>query len=268
MTAQGVRFDAAAARGLEAAYQTIDVILQRVRVLDALALSPGDHVLDIGCGPGLLLEALAKTVSPSGRAVGMDQSSPMVDVASHRCEVYPQATLEVGEALDLPYPDQSFDAVVSTQVYEYVADIPSGLQEIRRVLRPGARVVLLDTDYDSLVVHTEDPERLARILEAWDEHFVHRGLPRTLGAEMKKAGLRVRRVESIPMLNVAHHEDAFSWHLTRMMAGFSAGRGDCTEEDTRNWLAELERLGEAGEYFFSLNRYLFAADREALPGEA
>ena len=82
---------------------------------------------------------------------------------------------------------------------------------------------------------------------------------------MKKAGFRVRHVEAIPMLNVEYHENAFSWHLTPMIAGFSAGRRTCTQDDTRGWLGELKRLGEAGEYFFSLNRYLFAADREA-PG--
>ena len=70
---EGIRFDAAAARGLEAAYQTTDVIFQRVRVVEALALTPGSHVLDIGSGPGLLLEALAKTVGSSGRAAGVDQ---------------------------------------------------------------------------------------------------------------------------------------------------------------------------------------------------
>ena len=259
---EGIRFDAAAARGLETAYQTTDVIFQRVRVVEALALTPGSDVLDIGSGPGLLLEALAKTVGSSGHAAGVDQSAAMVEAASHRCAAYPQVTVDVGEALKLPYPDESFDAVVSTQVYEYVTDIPAGLQEIRRVLRPGGRAVVLDTDYDSWVIHTEDESRLARIRDAWDEHFVHRGLPRFLGAEMKKAGFRVRQVEAIPMLNVEHHENAFSWHLTRMIAGFSAGRRACTPDDTREWLAELKRLGEAGEYFFSLNRYLFVADRE------
>ena len=259
--ARGIEFDEAAARGLEAAYLTSDVVEQRVIVLGALGLEPGQHVLDIGCGPGLLLRDLALTVGPEGRAAGFDQSEPMLAVARRRCEDLPQTSFEQGDAARLPYPDASFDAVVTTQVYEYVPDIPGALAEARRVLRPGGRLAVLDTDYDSLVVHTGDPDRLARVLDAWDEHFVHRGLPRTLGAQMKAAGFRVRDRRAIPMLNPEHHRNAFSWHLTKMIAGFSAGRRACTKDDAKGWLAELEQLGREGRYFFSLNRYLFVGDR-------
>src|SRR3981081_2280046 len=62
----------------------------------------------------------------------------------------PWFTTAHGDAVVLPFPDGSFDAAVSTQVYEYVADMPRALAELRRVLRPGGRAVVLDTDWDSL----------------------------------------------------------------------------------------------------------------------
>lgn len=260
---QGIEFNEAAARGLEAAYLTTDVVEQRAVVARALALEPGQAVLDIGCGPALLLRALALTVGAEGRACGLDQSEPMLEAARRRCDDLSQVAFERGDAAKLPFPDDGFDAVVTTQVYEYVPDIPGALAEVRRVLRPGGRLVVLDTDYESLVVHTEDPARLARIVDAWDEHFVHRGLPRTLGAHMRAAGFRLRERLAIPMFNPEHHKNAFSWHLTKMIAGFSAGRRDCTKEDASGWLAELDALGREGRYFFSLNRYLFVGD---LPG--
>jgi SAM-dependent methyltransferase len=258
-----IEFDQAAARGLEAAYLTTDVVEQRSAVIRALALQPGQHVLDIGCGPALLLRALANNVGVSGRACGLDLSEPMLEAARRRCENQVQVELDQGDASKLPYAAGSFDAVVTTQVYEYVPDIPAALAEVKRALRPGGRLAVLDTDYDSLVVHTEDPERLARILDAWDEHFVHRGLPRTLGGQMRDAGFRLRERIAIPIFNPDHHKDAFSWHLTKMIAGFSAGKRNCTQADASGWLAELEELGRSGRYFFSLNRYLFIGD---LPG--
>lgn len=259
--ASAISFDAAAARALEAAYMTTDVVEQRTIVMKSLALRPGHHVLDIGCGPGLLLRELAQQVGPRGRACGFDLSEPMLEAARRRCADLAQVELANGDAAKLPFEDESLDVVVTTQVYEYVPDIPGALAEVQRVLRPGGRVAILDTDYASLVVHTGDPDRLARIVDAWDEHFVHRGLPRVLGGHMSDAGFRLRERIAIPIFNPDHHPNAFSWHLTRLIAGFSSGRRSCSAADAKGWLAELEELGRQGRYFFSLNRYLFVADK-------
>src|SRR2546429_8142806 len=88
-----------------------------------------------------------------------------------RCADKPWTEFKKSDATNLPYPDGSFDAAVSTQVYEYVADIPQALAELYRVIRPGGRVVVLDTDYDSLVIYTESQARMERVLSAWNEHF-------------------------------------------------------------------------------------------------
>jgi SAM-dependent methyltransferase len=258
-----VAFDEAAARALEAAYLTPDVVEQRCAVLRLLSLEPGQAVLDIGSGPGLLARDLADSVGPTGRVCGLDLSEPMLETGRRRCADRPQVSFEHGDAAKLPFEAGSFDVVVTTQVYEYVPDIPGALAEVARVLRPGGLVAILDTDYDSLVVHTEDPERHARILEAWDEHFVHRGLPRVLGALLRESGFRLRHRVVIPIFNAEYTPSAFSFHLTKLIAGFSSGRAEATAEDARGWLDELEALGREGRYFFSLNRYLFVAEKPA-----
>lgn len=256
-----VRFDGSVARALEAAYLTTDVVEQRCVVLRSLTLQPGERVLDVGSGPGLLTRDLASTVGERGRVCGLDVSETMLEIGRRRCEDLTWASFDLGDAMKLPYEDSSFDAVVGTQVYEYVADIPGAFSEIRRVLRPGGRVAILDTDYDSLVVHTNDEERLRRILDAWDEHFVHRGLPRLLGPALRDAGFELGERVAIPMFNPEWQPNAFSFHLTKLIAGFAGGRRQATVDDARGWLAELEELGRDGRYFFSLNRYLFVARR-------
>jgi SAM-dependent methyltransferase len=193
--------------------------------------------------------------------VGLDLSEPMLEMGRQRCAERAWVSFEQGDAAKLPFDAGSFDVVVTTQVYEYVPDIPAALAEVMRVLRPGGLVAILDTDYDSLVVHTDDPDRHARILDAWDDHFVHRGLPRTLGAQLRDAGFRLRHRMAIPMFNPEYTPSAFSFHLTKLIASFSGGRRDATVEDAKAWLAELEQLGRDGRYFFSLNRYLFVAER-------
>lgn len=255
-----VDFNESAARALEAAYLTTDVVEQRAIVLRHLSLVPGHSVLDIGSGPGLLARELADEVGPTGSVVGLDLSPPMLEMGRRRCADRPWVRFEAGDALQLPFEAASFDAVVTTQVYEYVEDIAGALAEVARVLRPGGLVGILDTDYDSLVVHTEEPERLRRVFDAWDEHFVHRGLPRTLGAQLRAAGFRLRHRLAIPMFNPEYVPNAFSFHLTKLIASFSSGRRACSPDDAKGWLAELEALGQAGRYFFSLNRYLFVAE--------
>lgn len=255
-----VEFNEAAARLLEAAYLTTDVVEQRSIVLRLLSLLPGQEVLDIGSGPGLLARELADEVGPSGRVRGIDLSEPMLEMGRRRCAERPWVAFEHADAAKLPFEDDSFDAVVSTQVYEYVEDIPGALAEVARVLRPGGEMAILDTDYDSLVVHTDEPARHRRILDAWDDHFVHRGLPRTLGAELGRAGFRIRHRVAIPMFNPEYVPNAFSFHLTKLIAAYCSGRREASAEDAKGWLAELESLGREGRYFFSLNRYLFVAE--------
>jgi len=260
---QKIAFDDSAGRALELAYATADVVAQRRAVREALALGPGERVLDVGSGPGLLAREMAEEVGAGGEVVGLDASEPMIALARRRCEGLAQVRFEHGDALRLPWPDGHFDAAVSTQVYEYVADLDAAFRELRRVMKPEGRVAILDTDYDSLVIHTEDPERMRRVLEVWDEHFVHRDLPQRLAPTLRRAGFRIRGATAIPLFDIDYHPDRFSYHLTTLMASFVAGRSGVSEADARAWHAELRDLGERGEYFYSLNRYLFVAEAVA-----
>ena len=257
----GIAFDEKTSRTIEAVYLTPDVVAQRARVLQALQLAPGEDVLDIGSGPGLLAHEMAAAVGPEGRVCGIDRSGAMVAMARRRCADRPWAEFGSAEATDLPYPDNSFDAAVSTQVYEYVPDIPAALRELHRVLRPGGRAVILDTDYGSLVIHTGDPARMARVLAAWDKHFVHADLPRKLSRLLREAGFVVRDRFAIPMFNPEFQDNTYGKGMLAMMASFAVGRGAVSQSEADAWFAEFSELGQKGEFFFSLNRYLFVAEK-------
>lgn len=254
-----IEFDERVARGVEAMYATPDVAGQRRRVIELLAPSAGEQVLDVGAGPGFLLHEMAQAVGVAGRVVGIDPSEPMLALARRRCEEQPQVELRVGEATALPFDDASFDAVVSTQVYEYVADMEKALAEVRRVLRPGGRVLILDTDWDSIVWRTSDRARMRRVLEAWDEHLADPHLPQTLGNALEVAGLAVERVEVVPLVNPTLAPDTYSFGILAAIQGFVPGRCGVEQEEAEAWADELRARGAAGEYFFSLNRYVFLA---------
>ncbi|MGW4488083.1 methyltransferase domain-containing protein [Amycolatopsis sp. NPDC004368] len=256
-----LRFDDEGARRTDRLYASPDVVAQRNAVLALLAPRPGERVLDVGSGPGYLLESIARAVGETGAACGVDPSAAMNTLAAGRTADLPWVTLDEGDAIALPHPDDSFDAAVSTQVYEYVPDVPAALAELRRVLRPGGRVLILDTDADSLVWHTGDRELHRRVLAAWDEHLAHPRLPRVLPSLLRRAGFRVTGHHVHPILNPDLTPDAFSATQMHIVAEFVSGRG-VTADEAQAWLADLRERAARGEYFYCLNRYLFTASSD------
>ena len=251
-----IEFDEEMAQRVEAVYGTSDVVEQRRATRAVLSLRPGQRVLDIGSGPGFLAAEMAAEVGPDGRVHGIDPSESML--ASARRRGAPDE-FGIGDALALPFPDEHFDVAVCTQVYEYVEDIAAALAEARRVLRPGGRLLVLDTDWDSIVWHSSDRERMQRVLAAWNEHLADPYLPRRLPGLLRAAGLEPTQSAIIPILNVGADRDTLSAGISRLVAAFVAGRGGVSEAEATAWEQDLAGLGD--DYFFSLNRYLFVAQR-------
>jgi arsenite methyltransferase len=256
-----MEFDADAANRVEAAYTTPDIVAQRDRVRAALALELGEQVLDVGVGPGFLAAEMAAEVGPDGRVCGIDTSAAMLEVAARRNPGVRAATLELelGGVERIPYADESFDAVVTTQVLEYVPDIAGALAEMRRVLRPGGRLLVLDTDWDSLVWHAPDEALMARVLTAWEEHLADPHLPRSLGRSLREGGFVGGPPTVLPLLNVGDPHDTFSGFLLGLVATFVVDRNGLTSEEVEAWAESMRALGE--DWFFSLNRYVFLASR-------
>ena len=157
-----LQFDEEASRRVEASYTTPDVVGQRRQVIATLGLRAGERVLDVGSGPGLLAAEMADVVGPDGAVHGVDPSDTMLAMA--RARAAPGTEFHAGDALALPFAEGGFDAAVATQVYEYVDDMPAALAEAHRVLRPGGRLLVLDTDWGSIVWRSSDDERMQRVL--------------------------------------------------------------------------------------------------------
>jgi arsenite methyltransferase len=134
-----LQFDEKQAKQVEQTYMTADIVEQRRATRALLALQPGERVLDIGSGPGFLAEEMAAEVGPEGAVHGVDPSESMLAIARRRGTAVQYA---LGDAVSLPFDDETFDAAIATQVYEYVPDMPAALAEVRRVLRPGGRLLL------------------------------------------------------------------------------------------------------------------------------
>jgi SAM-dependent methyltransferase len=109
------------------------------RVADAAAIRPGDRVLDVACGTGVLARAAASRAGPAGAVTGLDLSAGMLAVAAR---ISPGLRWQQGTAEALPFPDQSFDAVISQFGLMFFPDRVGALREMMRVLVPGGRLAV------------------------------------------------------------------------------------------------------------------------------
>jgi demethylmenaquinone methyltransferase/2-methoxy-6-polyprenyl-1,4-benzoquinol methylase len=116
----------------------------RERTADLACLKPGDSALDVATGTGDLALALARRVGVNGEVVGSDFSEQMLSRARAKKVSVGNIRWELGNALNLPYPDCSFNAATVGFGARNFADLERGISELARVVRPGGRVVILE----------------------------------------------------------------------------------------------------------------------------
>jgi len=252
----GLMFTDAAARQLESLYMTKDIVSQRNAILEQLNLSKGESVLDVGSGPGFLAESVADAVGASGRVVGVDISEDLV-ARSKRRNNRTWLSFCTGDATALDERDAAYDAVVCAQVAEYIPDVDAVLSEVRRVLKPCGRFVIVATDWDGVIWHSGNPERMSRIMRYWEGHCAHSRLPRFLKGHLLKAGLQLQGASVFPILNLTWGDDSYSKGLSALIRDFVSSQGSVDAESVSSWYQELSELNDAGHYFFSSSRFIF-----------
>jgi len=127
-------------------------------------IDPGSVVVDLGCGAGTDLLIAAQMTGPTGRAIGVDMTSSMLDQARSSAREMGIDDVELHESLieSLPLDDASIDVVISNGVIDLVPDKDAVLDEIDRVLRPGGRLQVAD-----VVVHEEVSEDARQRIDLW-----------------------------------------------------------------------------------------------------
>lgn len=226
--------------------------------LELMAVRDGDRVLDVGCGVGDEVIALARMVGDSGRAVGLDMSETMVAEGRRRASAAGvRAEFKVGDAQSLPFEDRSFDAVRIERTLQHLPDPDRALRELRRVCRSGGRVVALDPDWGSLVVDSEDEETTRRVIRVHAAHVRHGQMGRELWRRFADVGLEDRVIESV----IAH---TTSFSLADAVIGLreavneGVGDGAIDRGAGDRWLDTLKDADKNGRFFAALTGFIVA----------
>jgi ubiquinone/menaquinone biosynthesis C-methylase UbiE len=192
------------------------------RLLDFAGVEAGMRALDVGCGPGALVEALAARIG-SERVAAADPSEPFVAACAERA---PGADVRHAGAEELPWPDASFDVVLAQLVINFLRDAPRGVREMRRVVRPGGVVAACTWEYRGgmRMLRTFWDAATATDPDAPDERSMRYQDPAELRALWEQAGL-----ESVTTaaLDVEVGYDGFDDLWDRFTLGVGPGGAYC-----------------------------------------
>lgn len=190
-------------------------------VAEAAQIGPGQHVLDVACGTGVLARTIAGCVGSNGSVIGLDINEGMLAVAERKA---PDIDWRFGRAEALPFEDGAFDAVVSQFALMFFDDKVAALTEMMRVLKPGGHLAVAVWDslkstpgYEAMVALLHDlfGEETANALRA----PFSLGDIRTLRALLDEAGIDQAQISTrsgtarFPSLDAWVHTDIKSWTL-------------------------------------------------------
>ncbi|NSY38379.1 methyltransferase domain-containing protein [Leisingera sp. ANG59] len=256
-----LQFDEETTRVLEDAYQGADICRRRRANFDALAPQPGERILDLGCGNGLLTLELARAVGPAGHVAGLDASPDMLAAARQRLEGRANTTLTESDAASLPFEPESFNKAVSVQVFEYITSRRPALRALHRVLQPDGRLVIGDIHWDTLAWNSDNAARMQRLLDIWDAHTAERAIPARLPEELRACGFAVEALQPLTICDTSLRPDGLAAMMIRLIRAYAVESGATDTDDAAAWAQEQEELAAEGRFFFSLTHFVCTARR-------
>ncbi|MBI5390583.1 methyltransferase domain-containing protein [Candidatus Woesearchaeota archaeon] len=160
-----------------------------------LELNPETSVLDVACGTGTLLAVLAQHIT-TGKIAGIDISPEMIQEASKKTKALPNVEVRQADVEKIPYPDATFDAVVSTEAFHHFPHALEGLKEMTRVLKHGGHIVICDVSVP--------PHALTNFLFKVEPGFVKLYSRKDFIELAEKAGLRVVHQKRVGLFTLMH----------------------------------------------------------------
>jgi SAM-dependent methyltransferase len=208
-------------------------------------ISAGHKVLDLGCGIGGATLSIAEITGPTGLAAGVDLSSAMIEYATRRTANRREIEFRLGDACSVPYPDGFFDVARSERLFLYLPDRLAAINEMMRVVKPGGRVCLLDTDIDCTGVYSKNPARMRKMTSLVAASMPNPNSAGELPALAREAGLKDLKTE-LHAISTPHE------FFLRSMAGSlskAAEDGIVPRAEVEQCLAEQAALHANGDFF-------------------
>ncbi|MEC3977727.1 methyltransferase domain-containing protein [Amycolatopsis sp. H20-H5] len=229
--------------------------VQRLRewAHSGLLAGPGERAVDIGAGTGSETHVLATAVRPGGEAIGVEPNDGLRDVATRRSGA---ARFVHGDALALPFDDGSADVVWCERVFQYLAEPDQAATEIARILRPGGRVALLDTDWGTAILHPGETAVAEAVTRSPLAAAANPRAGRKLSGQLAAAGLQIDDVGSQAII---HDHATLNWPFVTMLAEVAVREGRVSSSQRDRFLADLRTGAEEQTLHMSVTTFAVLA---------
>jgi SAM-dependent methyltransferase len=231
------------------------ILALRDWVAERLAVGEGDTVVDVGCGTGTEVRRLAQRVGPTGRSIGVEPHPGLRGVAlERRAEEESEAEFVDGLAAALPFDAECVDAIRCERVLQHLTDPQAAVAEMARVLRPGGRLVLVDSDWGTSIMSHGDADVIRRYQQvAWTMQpnaFAGRHLRRWLAG----AGLTLQPDIGSAVL-VFPPPGVKGFGMMEIALRKAIDEGAITEAESEDLKAEASAAIEAGTWLSSVTMF-------------
>jgi ubiquinone/menaquinone biosynthesis C-methylase UbiE len=223
----------------------------------AVGARPGAVLLDVGCGPGDDVLAMARLVAPGGSVRGVDLNARMIAEAWKRLgSLKLPAAFQVCDAQHLEFPDGTFDGARCDRVLQHLPDPQSALAQMVRVTRGGGKVVAIEPDWDTFTVDCGARAVARKITDYMAERSVRSGwIGRQLYRLLLQLGLQNVEVLAMPMVLTRLSTAEQIWGLSRHSRE-AVTAGMISESDRVEWQRQLQAADAAGSFFSSASGYM------------
>ena len=243
-------------RHLDEARSTDEIRAAKLRTFDILNVRKGSRVLDVGCGTGDDVMALARRVGGSGLAVGVDSSRVMIAEARRRARgLRLPVEFRRCDAHRLCFPSDTFDGCFAERVFMHVADPGLALSEMVRVARSGARIIVSEPGWETLVMEAGDQTVTRGIVKLIKDSFRSGGVGHQLPVLFAESGLRAVTIETGTLLLREFAKADLAWKIREKVNGALSAR------QAARWLSHLEKASQAGRFFAAVTGFLVAGKK-------
>jgi ubiquinone/menaquinone biosynthesis C-methylase UbiE len=236
-------------RHLDQARSTQEILAAKLRTFEMLKVKLGDHALDVGCGTGDDARALAKMVGKAGRVVGVDSSKTMVLEARRRARgLNLPLEFRLCDAHRLDFADKTFDACRADRVFMHLEDPRQALSEMVRVARQGARILVTEPDWETLVMASDDEAVADQIVKLIRSSIRQRRIAHYLPSLFKELGLLDVSIGAGTILMNDYQSANQAWRISRILEGAQT-MGAVSARVAARWVNHLEHTSQAGRFF-------------------
>lgn len=226
-----------------------------------MQIKPSYKVLDVGCGPGTDTIILGRLVGPAGQVIGIDYDEEMIAQAELRAKeegIEKWVTHQRADVASLPFDSDYFDSCRSERLYQHLPNYEQALSEMTRVTKPLGWVVVLDTDWGTLSVDTNEVDIERRLVRFFAECYMHNGYSgRQLYRLIKRQNLTEVSVEMFPSY-ILSYAIAQESGIMEKAAQEALAAGVLTDNELRRLREGLEEADAKGVFFASFSMIMVA----------